>query len=158
MNTDEIYILDKKIKKFNNTIDKFKKENIIDDLLLKEELNDLLGQFEVCLKNIYVPKKYGALISAIKYANNMKKHSKSIFRYSVYTLEVFPSDDLYPSDELYPSDFKIWWNELPLDKKEYQNQYNCYNRYLSKMDLPESINNIYSIIKKLEKLHSNRKM
>lgn len=151
MINDELHILDRKIKEFNNIIKEFEKRNFVDDLLLREKLNDLLGQFEVCLKNIDFSQKNKRTISAIRYVNNVKKHSKSIFKYSLYTLEIFPSDDLFPSDNLYPTEFKIWWNELPLDKKEYSHQYNCYNEELLNKDLIESINDIYNLVKEMKK-------
>ena len=85
------------------------------------------------------------MISAFKYANNLKKHSNSIYNYSIKTLALYPSDDLYPSDNLYPSDFGIWWNDLPLDDERFVYQYDCYNKYLLNKDLKESINDILPI-------------
>ena len=121
--------------------------NNIDEILLKEQLNDLLGQIEVCLKYTNISYKDNSLISAIKYANNVKKHSKSLFDYTVSTSALYPSDDLYPSVNLFPSDFKIWWNTLPLDDTKFRKQYNCYKSELLNKDLEESINNIFEIIK-----------
>ena len=43
MNNDEIKILDKKITAFNVMLDNFKKLNQVNELELKEALNDLLG-------------------------------------------------------------------------------------------------------------------
>ena len=144
---DEIKILENKIKLLNETINEFKKNNSIDKLMLKEQLNDFLGQLAVCLKYTIVPKKYSKLISAFKYANNIKKHSLSLFDYTISTLGLYASDNLYPSDNLFPSSFKIWWGKLPLDDKKYANQYNCYNKYLLNKDLLESINDIFDLIK-----------
>ena len=144
---DELIILDKKIILFNDTIQKYKIENEIDSLELKEQLNDILGQFEVCLKRVKLPNEYINIISAMKYANNVKKHCKKLFEYSVNTYVLYPSDSLFPSDDLFPSDFKIWWNELPLSKADFKNQYIIYNKILKGNDLPESINKVYQIIK-----------
>ena len=144
---DEINILENKIIRFNNIINDFRKQNNVDELLLKEQLNDLLGQFEVCLKYTIISDNDGSLISAIKYANNIKKHSKSLFDYTISTLALYPSNNLYPSNSLFPSDFKIWWNQLPLDNDKFKKQYDCYNLKLLKKDLPESINNVFNIIK-----------
>lgn len=155
MDEDEMYILDKKVKEFNQTINKFKEKNNIDKLILKEKLNDLLGQFEVCLKGKRIPKKYSRIISAIKYPNNIKKHSESIFKYSLSTLNIYPSNNLYPSSDLHPSKFKIWWNELPLDNPKFENQYNCYNDKLLNKDLLKSINEVYKIVKEVSD-HYNR--
>lgn len=143
---DEIKILENKIKLLNDPINEFKKNNCIDDLMLKEQLNDFLGQLAVCLKYTIVPKKYSKLISAFQYVNNIKKHSLSLFDYTISTLGLYPSDNLYLSDDLFPSSFKTWWNKLPLDDKKYANQYNCYNKYLFKKDLLESINDIFDLI------------
>lgn len=147
MNNDEIKILELKINKFNELINEFKKKNEIDELLMKECLNDLLGQIEVTLKRTNIHEKDKKIISAIKFANNVKKHSKSIYNYTLKTLALYPSDNLYPSDDLYPSDFKIWWNNLPLDNNDFLYQYNCYNEKLLNQDLCNSINNIFDIIK-----------
>lgn len=147
MNNDEIKILDKKITAFNVMLDNFKKLNQVNELELKEALNDLLGQIEITLKRTNINNKNKKVISAFKYANNLKKHSNSIYNYSIKTLALYPSDDLYPSDNLYPSDFGIWWNDLPLDDERFVYQYDCYNKYLLNKDLKESINDIYAIIK-----------
>lgn len=147
MNNDEIKILDKKIIAFNVMLDNFKKLNQVNELELKEALNDLLGQIEITLKRTNINNKNKKLISAFKYANNLKKHSNSIYNYSIKTLALYPSDDLYPSDNLYPSVFGIWWNDLPLDDERFVYQYDCYNKYLLNKDLKESINDIYAIIK-----------
>ena len=144
---DEISILERKMKRFNNNIDEFKRKNKVDELLLKEQFNDILGQFEVCLKYTSISNHDCSLISAIKYANNIKKHSHSLFDYSVSTLALYPSDNLYPSNSLYPSTFKIWWNTLPLDNNKFKNQYDCYNKKLLNKDLQTSINKVYKIIK-----------
>lgn len=141
MNNDEIKILDKKINAFNVMLDSFKNLNQVNELELKEALNDLLGQIEITLKRTNINNKNKKLIFAVKYANNLKKHSNSIYNYSIKTLA------LYPSDDLYPSDFGIWWNNLPLDDERFVYQYECYNKYLLNKDLKESINDIYAIIK-----------
>lgn len=145
---DEMNILKNKIILFNNTIKEFKKENSVNELTLKEQLNDLLGQIEVCLKYTSISYQEKSLISAFKYANNIKKHSKSLFNYTVSTLALYPSDNLYPFDNIFPSDFKIWWSALPLDNPKYKDQYDCYNEELLNKDLPESINDVFNIIKK----------
>ena len=147
MNNDEIMILELKINKFNELINKFERKNVVNEFLLKESLNDLLGQIEVTLKRTNIQEKDKRIISAIKYANNVKKHSNSIYDYTLKTLALYPSGNLYPSDDLYPSDFKIWWNNLPLDDENFFYQYNCYNEYLLNQDLCQSINNIFNIIK-----------
>lgn len=147
MNNDEIKILDKKINAFNVMLDSFKNLNQVNELELKEALNDLLGQIEITLKRTNINNKNKKLIFAVTYANNLKKHSNSIYNYSTKTLALYPFDDLYPSDNLYPSDFGIWWNNLPLDDERFVYQYECYNKYLLNKDLKESINDIYAIIK-----------
>lgn len=147
MNNDEIKILNKKIIEFNNLINEFKQKNEINELELKETLNDLLSQIEITLKRTKIENKNKKLIFAIKYVNNIKKHSTSIYNYSIKTLPLYPSSKLYPSDNLYPSDFNIWWEELPLDDKQFIYQYKCYNDCLLNKDLVESINDIYKIIK-----------
>ncbi len=146
MNNDEIMILNKKIKDFNHLINTYEENNSFQELIFKEKLNDLLGQIEVCLKKTDVPNKDKELISAIKYVNNMKKHSKSIFTYSKRTTALFPSNNLYSSNSLFPLKFKIWWSDLPLDGKDYRYQYNCYKKGLQGKDVLESLNKIYDIV------------
>ncbi len=145
---DNIIILNKKICKFQTMYDKFYRENNIDDIELKEILCDILSWFEICIKKIDnlndIEKEK---ISAIKYANNMKKHSVSIYNYTLNTLALYPADDLYPSDDLFPSDFTICWNNLPLDSKQYIKQYNNYNKHLNGNDVNITIYDIYKIIK-----------
>lgn len=50
---DDIDILEKKIKVFNNLYNKYKKMNFVDETELKEIVCDILGWFEICLKNTY---------------------------------------------------------------------------------------------------------
>lgn len=143
---DEIKLLINKKHDFDKIINEFREKNNVNELSLKGILNDILSQFEVCLKYTYISKKDKKLISAIKYANNIKKHSKSLFSYSLYSKGLYPSNNLYPSNYLFPSSFRIWWNELPLDDDEYEYQYKCYNKKLLNKDLPKSIDVIYDII------------
>ena len=73
MNNDELVILDNKKNNLNNLYKEFKQKNSIEDLLLKEKINDILGQIEVCLKRVNyekIPKKYKKITSAFRYANN----------------------------------------------------------------------------------------
>ena len=130
MNDDELKILEIKNKKLNILYNDFKSKNSIDNLQLKENINDILGQIEICLKRTNydsMPKEYIKMISAFRYANNLKKHSNYIFEYTLRTVALYPSDSLYPSNNLYPSDFKIWWKELPYDCKDRNNK-NQYNK------------------------------
>lgn len=148
MNNDDLKILDKKINEFNKLYKDYKTNNKIDELELKEIIYDILNHFEICLKGVNnLNKEDIKIISAIKYANNIKKHSKSIFDHTLKTLALYPSDNLYPSDSLYPSEFKIWWNDLPLDSSKYVLQYKNYNNYLKNKDVYKTINEIYKIIK-----------
>lgn len=146
---EEIIILDKKIEIFNRNYMKYKENNCIDNIELKESLFDVLSWFEICFKNMnQLNNSEQNKKRAIAYANNMKKHSVSIFEYTLNTLALYPSDDLFPSNDLYPSEFIIYWNELPLDKRGFINQYKCYNTFLKGKDIYTSINEIYMIIKK----------
>jgi hypothetical protein len=145
---DDIQILEKKVNNFNKFYNKYKNQNSIDEIELKECLCDILSWTEICIKNIQnLSNIEMEIISAIKYANNMKKHSTSIYKYNLSSLALYPSDDLYPSNTLYPSDFNIWWSSLPLDNTKFNNQYKNYNKHLKEKDIHATINNIYSIIK-----------
>ena len=128
---EDILILEKKIANFNTLYKKYKKQNSIDNIELKECLCDILTWFEICLKT---SNNFNSLesekVSGIKYANNVKKHSISIFKYTLQTYALFPSDGLFLSDNLYPSDFNIFWNSLPLDNSKFVNQYNNYKNTL----------------------------
>lgn len=46
MNYDELKILNNKKIRINKMYNKFKKQNEIDELKLKEEINDILGQLK----------------------------------------------------------------------------------------------------------------
>ena len=116
---------------------------------LTECLYDILGWFEVCLKKITtLDKVEDEKISGIRFANNIKKHSTSLFRYTLQTFALFPSGSLFPSENLYPSDFNIFWNSLPLDNVKYKNQYNNYVKHFKDKDLYPTLNEIFAIIKK----------
>lgn len=146
--SDDILILEKKITDFNTLYDKYKKQNSIDNIELKECLCDILTWFEICLKT---SNNFNSLesekVSGIRYANNLKKHSVSIFKYTLQTYAIFPSNNLYPSVSLYPSDFNIFWNSLPLDNSNFVNQYNNYKKYFEGKELYLSLNEMFSIIK-----------
>lgn len=145
---DDIIILEKKINIFDNLYNKYKEQNSINESELKECVCDILGWFEICLKNTKdLNKVEKEKISGIRHANNVKKHSKSIFKYTLQTYALFPSDDLYPSDTLFPSDFNIFWSSLPLDDPQYTYQYNCYKKHFEGQELYPSINNVFNIIK-----------
>jgi hypothetical protein len=149
---DNILILEKKIKDFNILYNKYKTQNCIIDAELKECLYDLLGWFEVCFKKIdNLIKLDEEKISAVKYANNIKKHSNSIFRYTLRTFALYPSSGLFPSKNLYPSDFNIFWNTLPLDNPKFANQYNNYLKHLKGKEMLPTLNDVYNIIKKYYK-------
>ncbi len=146
--SEDILILEKKINTFNNLYDKYKKQNSVDTIELKECLCDILTWFEICLKN---STNFNSLerekVSGIKYANNLKKHSISIFKYTLHTYALFPSNGLYPSASVYPSDFNIFWNSLPLDNSNFANQYNNYKKHFEGKELYSSLNDMFNIIK-----------
>ena len=50
---DDIIILEKKIDIFNNLYNKYKTMNFVDETDLKEIVCDILGWFEICLKNTH---------------------------------------------------------------------------------------------------------
>ena len=109
---------------------------------MKEIICDILSWFEICLKNVSNLSEQGRKkISAIKYVNNMKKHSISIYTYILQTYCI------YPSSCVYPSTFNICWSNLPLDKRKYINQYNNYNECLKGKKIYKTINEILDIVK-----------
>lgn len=145
---EDLQILEKKVHIFNELYQKYKKKNSIDEIELKEILCDILSWMEICIKKVKnTDNTERKIISGIKYVNNLKKHSTSIFKYNLSSYALFPSKSLYPSPNLYPSDFNIWWNSLPLDNSDYENQYRNYNKYLKDKELYKTINDIYMIIK-----------
>ena len=142
-------ILDKKMEIFNNYYNKFKDDNEVNEIELKESLFDVLSWFEICLNHVNVKKlstKEQQIISAIRYANNKKKHSAQIFNYTLSTKALYTSDDLYPSPDLFSSSFSVFWNDLPLEDSKFKPQYNRYNSILKGKDLYTSLNEIYHII------------
>lgn len=146
---EDIQILDKKINIFNERYQKYKEQNSIDEVEFKEILCDVLSWMEICIKRVENLNRIEAgKKSAIKYANNIKKHSVSIYTYNLNSYAKYPSNNLYPSPNVYPSDFNIWWNTLPLDDSQFTNQYKNYNKYLKGKEIYNSINEIYTIIKK----------
>lgn len=145
---DDLLILQKKVELFNTKYFEYKKQNIVDDIQLKEIICDILSWFEICLKNVSnLSEQDRKKISAIKYVNNMKKHSISIYTYTLQTYCIYPSDNLYPSSCVYPSTFNICWSNLPLDKRKYINQYNNYNECLKGKNIYKTINEILDIVK-----------
>lgn len=151
MNND-INTLLKKINIFKEKYQEYKNQNKIDEIELYECICDILSWVEICIKNVNIEDEVqNEKISAIKYANNMKKHSVSIFQYNLNTYALYPSDTLYPSNNLYPSDFKIYWNKLPLDNAKFKNQYRNYLKYLDGKGILETIEEIYIIIENNKK-------
>ncbi len=151
MNND-INTLLKKINTFKEKYQEYKNQNKIDEIELYECLCDILSWIEICIKSINLEDEIqNEKISAIKYANNMKKHSISIFKYNLNTYALYPSDSLYPSNNLYPSDFQIYWNKLPLDNVRFKNQYKNYLKHLEGKGILETIDEIYTIIENNKK-------
>lgn len=154
MNNDELIILKNKKNKLNNLYKKFKQKNSIDELLLKENINDILGQIEVCLKRVNykkIPEKYKKITRAFRYANNLKKHSNYVFEYTLKTFNLIASENLIVSENLILSDFKILWKELPYDenpndKEHSKNQFENYNEFLKGKELMPTINGVCKII------------
>lgn len=143
------YILNKKILIFKNKYLEFKESNSIDEIELRECICDILSWVEICVKttknmNLEEKKK----ISAIRYANNYKKHNKKLYKFNYNTYGLYPSDKLYPSDNLYPSDFNIYWNFLSYLEESDKNQYNNYRTFLENKNIYDTINEIYEIIQK----------
>ena len=146
MNND-IKVLLKKIDIFKEKYEEYKKQNKVDEFELNECLCDVLSWIEICIKRINATEKeQSEKISAIKYVNNMKKHSISIYKYNLNIHALYPSDNLYPFNDLYPSDFKIYWNNLPLDNINFNNQYKNYKKYLEGKEILETIDDIYRIV------------
>lgn len=146
---EDIQILGKKVNVLRKIYNKYKKQNIIDEIELKECLCDILSWTEICIKNVKnLSNIEMEVISAIKYVNNMKKHSTSVYKYNLSSLALYPSENLYPSDTLYPSDFNIWWDSLPLDNPEFNNQYKNYNKHLEGKEIYGTINDVYTIIRR----------
>ena len=109
---------------------------------------DVLSWIEVCIKNISKEdKERRGKLSAIRYANNLKKHSTTVFRYNLNSYPLYSSSDLYPSNALYPSEFNIYWNKLPLDNDRYNNQHNNCIKYLEGKEVLKTIDEIYKIVK-----------
>lgn len=146
MNNDRNTLL-KKINIFKEKYAEYKNQNKINEVELNECLCDILSWIEICIKRVnLVDEVNNEKLSAIKYANNMKKHSVSIYKYNLNTYALYPSNSLYPSNNLYPSDFKIFWNKLPLDNIKFNNQYNNYKKHLEGKEILETIEDIYIII------------
>lgn len=148
MNYNEIEILRKHVNRLDELYSKYEEQNKVNDLELYENICDVLSWFEICNKrlNAIYSNEDKKKISAITYANNMKKHSNSIFKYNVSTYYIYPSNNLYPSRSLYPSKFDIYWNELPLDDDKYKNQFENYNNFLKGKNLLDTIHNIVKIL------------
>lgn len=145
---DNIKILITKVEELHKLYEKWEKDNKIDDLKLQEYLYDILSWLEVCFKDMNdLSESERQLVSAFKYANNVKKHSQSIFNHSVKSYPLYPSKNTYPSNALFPSSFNIWWNVLPLDDNRYQNQYNNYNNCLKNKNILSTIDEITNVIK-----------
>lgn len=143
------YILNKKILIFKNKYLELKKSNSIDEIELRECICDILSWIEICVKttknmNLEEKKK----ISAIRYANNYKKHNKKLYKFNYNTYGLYPSYNLYPSDDLYPSDFNIYWNFLSYLEKSDKNQYSNYRTFLENKNIYDTILEIYEIIQK----------
>lgn len=144
---ENILILEKKVVIFHKLYKKWEGNNTIDELTLKEILYDILSWIEVCCKDIQtLTKKESKLISAFKYANNVKKHSVSVFECSLRTVALLTSDDLFSSDNLFPSSFDIKWNDLPLDNMKFKCQYNNYNEYLKGKSILDTLDELINII------------
>lgn len=142
-----IKILIKKVEELHKLYNKWKKNNRIDELQLQEHLYDILSWLEVSFKSVNNLSEYESqLVSAFKYANNVKKHSTSIFKHSLNTYPLYPSVNHFPSNALVPSTFNIWWNVLPLDNMTYQNQYSNYNKFLKNKNILSTIDEITKII------------
>ena len=111
----------------------------------------MLSWFEICIKSIDEDKLEiddRKKVSAIRYVNNKKKHSISVFKYNISKKSRFPSSSLYPSKNLYPSKFKIYWKELPFYKeKEFKGQWKNYNNFLKGKNLIDSSKEIFEIVK-----------
>ena len=145
----DLKILCKKMNIFNDTYNKFEEANRIDEDIFKECICDILSWMEICIKKIndFESEEMG-IISAIRYVNNLKKHSLSIFKYTLESYCFYPCEDLYPGPDLYPLSFNVWWNELPLDQEKFIKQYENLNKYLKNKELYKSLNNIFEIINK----------
>ena len=127
---DNLRILKKKINILKEKCEEYKSINEIDELGLKECIYDVLSWIEVCIKDISKEdKEKRGKLSAIRYANNLKKHSTTVFRYNLNSYPLYSSSDLCPSNALY------------------KNQHNNYIKYLEGKEVLKTIDEIYKIIK-----------
>lgn len=148
MVNDELEILKKHVCNLDSLYNKYKKKNKVDEVELYENICNILSWFEICDKRLYnlYSKHNKKKISAFRYANNMKKHSTSMFKYEIITHYIYPSPNRFPSISLYPSKFDIYWNELPLDNDDFLNQFNNYNNFLKGKNLLDTINEMVKIM------------
>lgn len=147
------YILDKKILIFKEKYMKFKKLNIVDEISLRGCICDVLSWIEMCVKttkDMSVEEK--RKISAIRYANNYKKHGIKLYNFNKNVYGLYPSEKLVPRPNLCPSDFNIYWNFLSFLKKSEKTQYNNYRTFLENKNIYDTIIDIYEIIQKYYKL------
>lgn len=148
---DELNILIKKTNEFKEYYNNCKNKNYVNELDIKEKLYDILGMHEVCLKHVdkgSLTEEELGIISGIKYANNLKKHSESIFSYNLNTYNNYPSSNTFPSVVTKPSVFGIWWNELPLDNGKASKRYRMYNQYIKNHKVSTILYDVLDIIKK----------
>ena len=141
-------ILSSRISRLREIYHTYKTENSVNEVELYENLCDVLSWGEICIKQICEFREDSGIISAIKYANNMKKHSVSIYTYTLESYAIYPSQTSFPSENLFPSKFEIKWGKLPLDDTRFKNQYTNYNKYLKGKNIMTTIDKIYEIIER----------
>jgi len=155
MNQD-LLLLDKKVRKMNDIINFYEDTGEINENDFYESLCDVLSWCEINIKKINLKsleENKRDLIEAVKYANNVKKHSIKIYKFEVKTKALYPSKKLFPSKRLFPRKNGIYWNKMEFDENGFVKQYDCYNKYLFNKEISITIKEIVNVLN-LE-LHSN---
>lgn len=141
--TEELKILEKKVIHLNQIYEIYKETHEINEIELKEDVYDVLSWIEICIRGIKFRKEHVSIISAIKHANNAKKHNASLYKCTKTLMGLYPP--YLPSSNTYPGKSDIYWCEISLGYNE--NQFKNYNQFLLNKELVPSINWVFAIVK-----------
>ena len=146
---NNLFILNKKIENLKKEYSKWRKNNEIDELYLKENLFDILSWIEVCAN--YIDESEGRLdiVSGFLYVNNRKKHDTGIYKITKTFTNIYPSTNLFPSSETYLQKLDVIWNVKEIEEHgrfpDYQNELKNKNIIDTLEIVVEQINQHYII-------------
>ncbi|SDQ02748.1 hypothetical protein [Carnobacterium viridans] len=120
------------------------------ELILEEEMFITLSFIGSALNKINGTEEENKIIHAFKYAWNVTKHAKKVYRINDFNYDKTSILGLGKVGQMRLGNYtpQLFWKELPFEKGGFENHHKKYMDNLYSKDIPDKLNEIYRIIDK----------